>query len=177
MTRLPDDIQRLLDRKTPMRARNGAIIDPVVDVANGIQWFFKYNKFSPSKYKWLAMGEQIPLVASQFTTLTPTPINTDVQSTGVVQVPFNGMYKPHLDFQTSFAGGSPTIVFKVLIDGVTLAASFADISSGSTYYSVDDVSDREVLQGHTLNGAWQVSALGPVLTSNIIRVYPRRIMI
>lgn len=178
MTRYSKDIQRLLNRRGPLNARDGAIIDPVVDEVNGVQWFFQYRKNLASKYKWLAMGQQNPLVSSTATILTPTPINTFIAGAASVVAPFAGIYQPRIDAQIGGSGSGAVVVsLSYQLDGTTGLETYGKTMTLGTQdlFNGDSKSLYEFAAGHSLNFAMSVTVLGMICNSHTVKMAPRAI--
>lgn len=178
MTRYRTDIQRLLDRRGNLNARDGAIIDPVVDESNGTQWFFKYKKFTPGKYKWFAVGRQEDIIVQTGTALTPTPINTDVITGAAVTVPFSGMYFPRVTGSWNSSALS-TVQLEVFRNGVAPAlwqAKFAFVASQPFWYRDDEPElPIEFFAQQFIQVGAQCSVLGPSLLDHSLKVRPLRV--
>lgn len=180
MTKLSRDLQKLVERRGLMRARDGAVVDPVVDDANGVQWFFKYRKNAPGKYKWFAIGQQNPLFAVDVTNRAPTPINTANIVGASVVIPFSGMYLPVITHQSN-GSAICTILFGTYYDGVslnsswnvTIAAAGANVSGDLTEVG----GPHEFTAGHSLQNGFSTNVLGATILANNLKLFPYRILI
>lgn len=179
MTRYSKDVQRLLNRRGILNARDGAVIDPVVDDANGIQWFFQFRKNSLSKYKWIAMGQQEPLVGFSGAGLVATPINTYVVSAAAVLIPFSGEYVPQIYGQFGTTAVS-TLTYGYSLDGTTTAVMSLSETMNTGYNDYIEAEDqivREFQAQHALTPILQASVLGVTANSQAIKLRPRRVSI
>jgi hypothetical protein len=182
MTRLARDVRMLSNRRSSMRAIDGAVIDPVVDEANGIQWFFKYRKNAPSLYKWFAMGEQTPLIAgSSAVGITPTPINTIVLSADVISIPFSGMYLNEMTCQLGAGSSASTESVGWYLDGGTTALGIVlvtlVVATAPQVLSGKDIAPREILASHSLQIGAQVTVLGANVGNHMFSTSPRAILV
>lgn len=179
MTRYPSDIQKLLDRRTNLRARDGAIVDPVVDETNGIQWIFKYRKNAPGKYKWFAYGLLAPLWANTGTVLTPTPISTPVQGAASIVLPFAGVYIPRLGAAMGGSGsGSSVVTWWWYVNGVTQLSAFQrqfTLGTLDTIFSEALIPSEVPIAGSNISLGMSVSVLGPVANGHTVLATPQRV--
>lgn len=174
MTRYSKDVQKLLNRRSAMGAKDGAIIDPVVDEVNEIQWFFQYRKNSLNKYKWFAIGKQEPLWARSVIALPITPINTVVFGSQVV-VPFDGLYWPRLSGSFGATTNALTWTLGVYLDAttlqdITIAGSLASGFFGNFDFELQQPID--VAAQHALTLGMQINILAVSLASNGLKVSP-----
>lgn len=178
MTRYSNDVKRLLERRGTMRARDGAVIDPVIDDSTGVQWFFKYRKSTLGLYKWIAMGAQFPLISSLGGSFTPTPINTDVITGALVTAPFSGVYTQRAKGQASSSAGS-TLSLRTFLDAVTLFDQWQYTFFGTGQWSFDLGAQvlREVKAQHSIQLGAQCSVLGPAIAANYLEITPKCINI
>lgn len=181
MTRYSNDVKRLLERRGAMRARDGAIIDPVVDEANGVQWFFKYRKSTLGKYKWFAIGQQNPLMNVDVTARTPGTINTPLITGAALAVPLPGMYLPAITYQGN--GSSVcTLLIGTYLDSTTLYDSW-NVTSAAAGANVSGellaiAGPREMtVAGRVLQVGVSTNVLGGSLLVNNLKMFPSRINI
>lgn len=180
MTRYSKDIQSLVNRRGLLNARDGAIIDPVVDEVNGIQWFFKYHKNLQSKFKWVAVGAQQPLVSATGTTLTPTPINTFVAGAASIAAPLDGLYQHRIDAQLGGSGSGGVVVsISYFLDGTTGLETYARQMTLGTQdlFNGDARSLYEMGPGHTFQLAMAVTVLGMISNSHTLKMAPRAVIL
>lgn len=177
MTQLTGDLQWLMRHKGRMRQRDGAIIDPVVDALNGIQWFFQFRKYHPGPYKWLAIGEQSPISIS-IGTITPTPINTWVYGGSGLVLPFTGLWWTRM-FGQKTSSAVATHYVGISLDQATPYAqgTFNVSATDASTYTVEFPGAVDFPAGHALYSASQCTVLGPVLNSSFIQAKPRAIQL
>lgn len=179
VTKLAKDIAMLTHRRGALKARDGAIIDPIVDDANGIQWFFQYRKYSKSFWKWYAVGQQQTLWSPAGIAVTPTPINTDSITGAAVTAPFSGEYMQTIRGLSSSSAASQ-LWFRSFLDGVTLTDGwiYNFAAAGNFPFELNAVFYRELLAQHVFQLGAQVTVLGPTIGANhLFGITPRRIAI
>lgn len=179
MTRYSRDIQRLTNRRSLVRARDGAIIDPVVDEVNGIQWFFQFKKSALTKYKWYAIGQQEPLLAVDAGTYTIPTINTWSAPGNSVIVPFSGEYSPRVFAQPFSISALTTFNIACAIDGVfpptdILTRIYA--SGAVDSFEGEDPNRKEILAGHAAQLAFNSTVVHNI-SSRVLKVRPIRILV
>lgn len=181
MTKLSRDVQRLVERRGLMRARDGAIIDPVVDETTGVQWFFKFRKNSPLKHKWIFMGG-CDLVAFDGTNFTPVNTALNVPGTPQVVVPFFGIYLPGMQSGVVGVAALTGVTLGLTIDGTTTFFSQGlTMPAGTPSMSIKSdypVDGQELKAGVTVQQTYQnSSSSGATYLSRMVSLRPRRIMI
>lgn len=174
--RLSKDIQMLTRRRGSMRARDGAIIDPVVDEINGVVWQFQFRKATNGKYKWLALGRQEDLQISG-STVTPSPINTYVASAAVLTMPFSGLYTPHIDGNLGCTSAA-LVTVGFFIDGALtgpIDAFGTVLAAGEGKWLSAENIPREILAQHTVGVAVQTGTLSGAIGGHVMKVRPLRV--
>lgn len=179
MTKLPKDIQRLVDRRTVQRARDGAVVDPVVDEASGTQWFFKFRKNSPLKHKWIFLGGPDLLNYDGGNYSTPGTAVT-YPGTPVLTVPFTGVYIPGMQaYLTNNATAGTLASLMIAIDATTVIDTIqhhlALASAQSFLWRDYPVDGQELITQHQIILGYQSSVLGVTFNNRSIRLRPRRV--
>jgi hypothetical protein len=181
MTRLAADVQRIQRKRGSMKARDGAIINVVVDDTTGTEWVFQLRKDLASPHKWVFIGgtDWFAFDGANYPTVG-TGLN--LPGTPALLVPFSGIFTASVQ-ATVVNNTSPgtQAALGASRDGATTFMSQPFNIAGASYSAFitnEYPLDGQVMrQGETVQAAYQSNIAAVVFLTRMLKLRPRRIMI